>query len=153
MGHFEAERQQAFLRTLGLLDPVPIELVEAGSARPQFAERWSEIHTFTISYGHGISSSPLHLAAAYAPLVNGGHKVTPTLLRQPKGQLGAEVMSEQTAAKSMAMLRKVLIGRLPPSRWNTNSSSGSRLVELAWLSRLGLEAWAKWGTDVQCNDI
>ena len=103
-----AERQQEFLKSLGFFEPTGVELVEAAGAKPLLPPKWSELSTMTISYGHGLSASPLHLASAYATIANGGHKVTPTLLRQPKGQLGAEVMSEQTAAKSMAMLRKVV---------------------------------------------
>jgi cell division protein FtsI (penicillin-binding protein 3) len=45
----------------------------------------------TISYGHGLSTSPLHLAAGYATIANGGQKVTPTLLRQqPAASRGPE---------------------------------------------------------------
>jgi cell division protein FtsI (penicillin-binding protein 3) len=33
---------------------------------------WSRITTMTVSYGHGIAVTPLHLASAYAALVNGG---------------------------------------------------------------------------------
>lgn len=102
------DRQQTFLKSLGFFEPTGVELVEAAGAKPLLPPKWSELSTMTISYGHGLSASPLHLAAAYATIANGGHKVTPTLLRQPKGQLGPEVMSEQTAAKSMAMLRKVV---------------------------------------------
>ncbi|MEQ8293674.1 MAG: penicillin-binding protein 2 [Roseovarius sp.] len=101
-------RQQEFLKTLGFFEPTGVELVEAAGAKPLLPPKWSELSTMTISYGHGLSASPLHLASAYATIANGGHKVTPTLLRQPKGQLGPAVMSEQTAAKSMAMLRKVV---------------------------------------------
>jgi cell division protein FtsI (penicillin-binding protein 3) len=56
--------------------------VEAPSGRPLYPDRWGELSTMTISYGHGISTSPVHLAAAYAAMVNGGTMVTPTLLRR-----------------------------------------------------------------------
>ena len=103
-----APRQQEFLKSMGFFEPTGVELVEAAGAKPLLPPKWSELSTMTISYGHGLSASPLHLASAYATIANGGHRVTPTLLRQPKGQLGEAVMSEKTAAKSMAMLRKVV---------------------------------------------
>jgi cell division protein FtsI (penicillin-binding protein 3) len=78
-------RQQEFLDRLGLLDPTSLELVEAPSGRPLYPERWGELSTMTISYGHGVSTSPVHLAAAYAAMVNGGTMVTPTLLRRDPG--------------------------------------------------------------------
>ena len=62
----------------------------------------------TISYGHGLSSSPLHLAAGYATIANGGYLVKPTLLKGPRAQRGARVLSERAAAETITMLRKVV---------------------------------------------
>ena len=75
-------RQQAFLKSLGFFDATPLELVEAPGAKPLIPARWPEIVTITASYGHGMSASPLHLAAAYAAIANGGVAVKPTLLRR-----------------------------------------------------------------------
>ncbi len=102
------ERQQAFLKSLGFFEPTPVELVEAPGARPLLPKKWSEISTLTISYGHGLSASPLHLAAAYATIANGGRRVTPTLLHGAIRPAGAQVMSEKTAATARAMLRQVV---------------------------------------------
>jgi len=66
---------------------------------------WSEISTMTISYGHGLSSSPLHLAAAYAAMVNGGTKVEPTLLRNTDPQPGPRVISAAVSQSVVDMLR------------------------------------------------
>ena len=103
-----AKRQQEFLRSLGFFDPTPLEIVEAKGGKPLLPRKWSEISTMTISYGHGLSSSPLHLAAGYATIANGGTLVTPTLLRQPRAQLGPRVMSERSAAAARKMLREVV---------------------------------------------
>ena len=101
-------RQQEFLRALGLFDASPVELVEAPGARPLVPKKWPEIVTITAAYGHGLSSSPINLAAAYATIANGGIKVTPTLLRNPVPQPGERVMSEATASEAMKMLRRVV---------------------------------------------
>lgn len=103
-----AERQQDFLGRLGFLSPTTIELTEAAGARPLSPQNWSEISTMTISYGHGLSASPLHLATAYATIANGGTRVTPTLLRQPAWQTGERVLSPEVAAAAMGMLRQVV---------------------------------------------
>jgi cell division protein FtsI (penicillin-binding protein 3) len=55
-----------------------------------------------------LSASPLHLAAAYATIANGGLKVTPTLLRQDNPRPGPRVMREDVAAASVDMLRQVV---------------------------------------------
>ena len=103
-----AERQQEFLRNLGFLEPTQVEMVEAPTGRPLLPRNWSEISTMTISYGHGLSTSPLHLAAGYASLLNGGTLVRPTLLRQDNPVPGPRVVSETVSAQSRSMLRQVV---------------------------------------------
>ena len=101
-------RQRAFLDTLGLLEPVPLEITEASGSQPLLPDNWSELSTMTISYGHGLAVSPLHLAAAYAAMVNGGRRVTPTLLHDTDRTPGPRVISEATSATMRDMLRKVV---------------------------------------------
>ncbi|MFM2390349.1 MAG: hypothetical protein RLZZ437_1904 [Pseudomonadota bacterium] len=101
-------RQQAFLRSLGFFDPTPIEMVEAAGAKPLIPQRWPDIVTITASYGHGMSASPLHLAAAYATIANGGIKVTPTILRREAPMSGPRILSEDVARASVDMLRQVV---------------------------------------------
>ncbi|HEX9859156.1 MAG TPA: penicillin-binding protein 2 [Paracoccaceae bacterium] len=101
-------RQQAFLKSLGLFDPTPVELVEAPGAKPIVPAKWPEIVTITASYGHGVAASPLHLAAAYATIANGGVSVKPTLLRRDTPPEGVRVMSEQSADAAVSMLRQVV---------------------------------------------
>jgi len=103
-----AERQQAFLKELGLLDPVPLEITEAGGSQPLLPPKWSELSTMTISYGHGLAISPLHLAAAYATVVGGGRRVTPTLLHDADRAPGPRVISEDTSATMRDLLRRVV---------------------------------------------
>jgi cell division protein FtsI (penicillin-binding protein 3) len=102
------ERQRAFLENLGFTEPTAVELVEAPGAKPLLPPNWSELSTMTISYGHGLSASPLHLAAAYASILNGGTRVTPTLLRGAPVQRGPRVISEETSALARQMLREVV---------------------------------------------
>lgn len=101
-------RQQEFLGKLGLFDATPVELVEAPGAKPLKPAKWPEITTLTVSYGHGVAASPLHLAAAYATMVNGGTRVAPTLLRRPNPVPGPRVISEQTSAIIRSLLRQVV---------------------------------------------
>ncbi|WP_420858540.1 peptidoglycan D,D-transpeptidase FtsI family protein [Marivivens marinus] len=104
-----AERQQDFLRELGLMDPTTVEMVEAPTGRPIFPQTWREVNTVTISYGHGLSTSPLHLAAAYATIANGGTRVAPTLLVQDGPQRGERVLSPEVADAAVDMLRQVVV--------------------------------------------
>ena len=63
----------------------------------------------TISYGHGLSISPMHLAAAYAPLVNGGTRVSPTLVSRPRPEPGERVIRPETSAAFNAMMRETVV--------------------------------------------
>ena len=103
-----AERQQEFLKNLGFFEPTSFEIVEASGGKPLLPQRWQELSTVTVSYGHGLSSSPMHLAAGYSAIANGGHKVTPTLRKQSGPVVGPRVMSERAAADARAMLRAVV---------------------------------------------
>ncbi len=103
-----AKRQKEFLNTLGMFDATPFEIVEAKGGKPLLPANWSELSTMTISYGHGLSTSPMHLAAGYAAIANGGHYVSPTILKQSGPQLGPRVMSQRAAADSRRMLRQVV---------------------------------------------
>ena len=102
------ERQQAFLRKLGLMDPSPVELAEAPGVKPLVPPKWPDIVTITASYGHGMSSSPLNLAAAYATIANGGFKVTPTLLHGTVRPERERILGEQASRAATAMLRRVV---------------------------------------------
>ena len=103
-----AERQREFLRRFGFLETTGIELAETARARPQFPDRWSEISSVTISYGHGLSTSPMQLAAGYAALVNGGTRVEPTMLRRTAHVPGERLISERTSATMRLLMRQVV---------------------------------------------
>lgn len=102
------ERQKQFLEALGFFKPTGLEMVESKGGKPLLPPQWSELSTMTISYGHGLSATPLHLAAGYAAIANGGYQVAPTLLKQSGSQLGPRIMRPEVAARSRAMLRKVV---------------------------------------------
>jgi cell division protein FtsI (penicillin-binding protein 3) len=101
-------RQQAFLKSLGFFDATPVELIEAPGAKPLIPARWADITTITTSYGHGMSASPMHLAAAYSAIANGGIAVKPTLLRQDAPRPAERVMRKEVALSAVSMLRQVV---------------------------------------------
>ena len=77
------ERLQAFLRELGFHEPAPIELNERARTLPRAPTGAGA--TMTVGFGHGIAITPLHLASAYAALVNGGILRPATLIRVGRG--------------------------------------------------------------------
>ena len=103
-----AKRQQEFLKKLGFFEATPFEIVEAAGGKPLLPKKWTDLSSVTISYGHGLSTSPMHLAAGYAAIANGGYKVNPTLIKQTNPQQGPRVMSERAARDGRMMLRQVV---------------------------------------------
>jgi len=104
-----AQRLQAFYRRLGFDTKPDIELVEKG--RPLWPTYWARTTTMTAAYGHGIAVTPLHLANAYATLVNGGIWRPATLRRVEPGHAptGRRVFSEATSARMRQLLRLIVL--------------------------------------------
>jgi len=102
------ERQQAFLRDLGLFDRQDIEM--PGAASPLVPTNWGPVETATISFGHGLSITPLHLATAISALVNGGYLIEPTFLRRDSHARieRRRVISEETSRTMRELLRYVV---------------------------------------------
>jgi len=100
------DAQQSFLADLGLFDRVAYGLKE--SARPQLQTEWQDITTVTVSYGHGMSVSPLAFIAASAALFNDGTYVAPTILKRDKPEVTRRVMSRRTAETVQGMMRYVV---------------------------------------------
>ena len=97
------ERQRQFLGRLGLLERPAVELPEAGA--PLFPDPWREINTATIGFGHGIAMSPLQYAAGFAAVVNGGFRVSPTLLAGGRHGPALRVVSSKTSDTMRRLLR------------------------------------------------
>lgn len=105
-----APAQQEFLRRIGMLDPIPLELPESRRSNPTVPQNWSEISAMTISFGHGLAATPVHMAAGYAAMVNGGVRVQPTLLMDtPMPTEADRVITEATSATIRDMMRQVVL--------------------------------------------
>ena len=109
-----------FLTRLGLLSKMRTELPEV--AQPSQPREWKKINSITISFGHGVSTTPLQTAVAGAALVNGGRLIEPTFLPRTKEQTAsfAEQVIKPKTSDNMRWLFD----------WNgTNGSGKNALVE------------------------
>ena len=101
---------QRYLRELGLLDKLNIELPERG--RPLFPvfSRWTDLSLITMSYGYALSESPLHFIQAMMPIVNGGILYPVTLLKRNKDKplIGKRVFKESTSIAMRKLMRLVV---------------------------------------------
>ena len=82
-----------------------IELEEVGLPHQL---KWNRCKLETVSYGHGITTTPLQVTALYAALVNGGKLVKPSLIKNRKVETPNEIVSRNTSKKLSDILRKVV---------------------------------------------
>jgi cell division protein FtsI (penicillin-binding protein 3) len=71
---------------------------------------WPRLRTMTVAYGHGIAVTPLHLASAYAALVNGGVWRPATLKKLAPADVpaGRRVFTAATSARMRQLLRMIV---------------------------------------------
>ena len=102
------EKLEALFRSVDFDKRPEIELKER--AFPLWPKNWGRVTTMTTSYGHGIAVTPLHLASAYAALVNGGLYRPATMLKlgdKPPPQ-GRRVFKASTSARMRQLLRLIV---------------------------------------------
>ncbi len=104
--------QKKYLNKFGLMQPLEIELPEKSHSLYPSDKRWSQASLITISYGHGISVTPLHTVRAFASVVNGGKLFKPTLLKvdDPEDLDGEQILNQSTSETMRKMLRLVVTG-------------------------------------------
>ena len=100
------ERLKSFLKDINILAYPNLELDELG--RPiQF--EWTKCKLETVSFGHGITTTPLQAATAYASLINGGKLITPTLEKGKNKNFKPNlIISKNTSSEIRKILRKVV---------------------------------------------
>lgn len=102
------EKMEAMFRSLEFNKRPEIELKER--AFPLWPREWGRLSTMTTSYGHGIAVTPLHLASAYAALVNGGIWRPATILKlgDKAPPQGRRVFKASTSARMRQLLRLIV---------------------------------------------
>lgn len=105
-------RLKRVMEQLGMNARPQIELPAKGFPLWPRGEKgvWARITTMTVSYGHGLAVTPLHLASAYAALVNGGIWRPATLHKLAPGQIpdGRRVFKASTSARMRQLLRMIV---------------------------------------------
>ena len=100
------EKYRNFIDELNLLSVSDFELDEVGKP---LKISWKKCKLETVSYGHGITTTPLQAAAAYATLSNGGYSIKPTLIKNKNvNNKNKQVISNSTSIEINKILRKVV---------------------------------------------
>ena len=99
------KQHNKFLKSLGFGEPIVLENLH--TAKPILPDLDDEITIANLGYGFGIYATPLHVATAYAALVNGGQYHAPYLKKSEKTD-GKQVISLQTSQEMREYLRYVV---------------------------------------------
>lgn len=113
-----AEKLYQYITKFGFLDKTNIDLdTEAAGSAPELKD-WHNIGLATISFGQGISVTPIELVSGYATIANGGVSIYPRVADQimlPDGEkkniekrTGVRVIKEETAKEVKDMLVSVV---------------------------------------------
>ncbi|NCP23723.1 MAG: penicillin-binding protein 2 [Erythrobacter sp.] len=104
------EKLRQYMMDMGMAERPHIELPAKGF--PIWpGEKWPRLRSMTVSFGHGIAVTPLHLASAYATMVNGGVWRPATLHKLKPGEApeGRRVFKASTSARMNQILRATTI--------------------------------------------
>jgi cell division protein FtsI (penicillin-binding protein 3) len=100
------QKFKKFIEDSKILKSTDLEIEEVGVPH-KF--KWNKCKLETVSYGHGITTTPLQAASVYSALVNGGEIIKPSLVKDKKKKLkNSFLISPETSKTINSILRKVV---------------------------------------------
>jgi len=100
------ERLKNFLEKIGILGQINFDIHEIGKPIPF---NWGECKLKTVSYGHGITTTPIQLAKGYAILSNGGYDIKPTLIKKEfYNNKKKRILNQDVSLQINSIFRKVV---------------------------------------------
>ena len=103
----EIDKLKSFLDKIGVLKKIDFDIEEVGEP---ISFRWGKCKLATISFGHGITTTPLQLAKGYAIVTNGGFDIKPSLIKINVGltQNKKRIIKKGISKKINPILRKIV---------------------------------------------
>ena len=100
------EKLKEFLEKIGILGQLNFDIKEIGKP---LSFKWRECKLKTVSYGHGITTTPIQLAKGYAILANGGFDINPTLIKKKINNIKKKrILKKDVSSKLNKIFRKVV---------------------------------------------
>jgi len=100
------EKLKNFLEKIGILGRLNFDIEEIGNPLPF---KWRNCKLKTVSYGHGITTTPIQLAKGYAILANGGYDIKPTLIKKEIYNLQKKkILKKNVSSQLNKIFRKVV---------------------------------------------
>ncbi len=99
------EKFKKFIDDANLLKSPELQIEEVGKP---INFKWNKCKLETVSFGHGITTTPLQAIAVYAALANGGTMIETNLIKKENYKKNKRLISEDTSKKLNNILRKVV---------------------------------------------
>ena len=99
------EKFKRFIESSQILESPDLQLEEVGNP---IDFKWNKCKLETVSFGHGITTTPLQAVTVYASLTNGGNIIKPNLIKNTKKNKTKSLISEKTSLEIVNILRKVV---------------------------------------------
>tara|TARA_Y100000591_G_C21849580_1_gene710813 strand:+ start:2546 stop:4270 length:1725 start_codon:yes stop_codon:yes gene_type:complete len=99
------EKYKKFINDTNLLKIPKIQIEEVGTP---IEFNWNKCKLETVSYGHGITTTPLQATTVYSILANGGKIIKPNLVKSDIRDINKRLVSEKTSSSINKILRKVV---------------------------------------------
>ena len=103
---FGSNKQKEFFKKVGLTENLNVRGLKIVSNK--LPTNW-HAHSKFISYGYGLSISPISLTTAFSTLVNGGYKIQPSLIKNDFNQKRKKVFSSETSIKINELIHKIVM--------------------------------------------
>ena len=97
-----------YIDRLGMTEKLAIELPEKATPIVPRYDKWTDLSMTTMSYGYGMSVSPLHFINAGIPVVNGGKMYPLHFVKQEVPIVGTQVLKESTSEDMQKLMRLVV---------------------------------------------
>jgi len=94
-----------FIEDAKLLKSPELEIEEVGVPHKI---KWNKCKLETISFGHGITTTPIQAASTFSAMVNGGILIKPSLIKNRKKTETKKLISPETSKTINNILRKVV---------------------------------------------
>ena len=106
----EIEKLKSFLEKVGVLNKIDFDIEEVGEPYPF---KWGKCKLATVSFGHGITTTPLQLAKGYSIITNGGFDIKPTLIKRDEDNINNKnrIIKEGISEKLNPILRKIVTNK------------------------------------------
>ena len=106
----EIEKLKSFLEKVGVLNKIDFDIEEVGEPYPF---KWGKCKLATVSFGHGITTTPLQLAKGYSIITNGGFDIKPTLIKRDEDNINNKnrIIKKGISEKLNPILRKIVTNK------------------------------------------